>query len=348
MKVAVAMSGGVDSSVAAALLKAKGYDIFGVTMQLWPGMNDDHAVQEAKDVAGRLGIPHYTVDLENIFASEVVADFCREYGLGRTPNPCIRCNRYIKFGALLERAVELGADLIATGHYAKLKRGEDGYLLQKGKDQNKDQSYFLYALTQEQLSRALFPVGDFTKREVRVMAAGWGLSAKDRAESQEICFIPGDSYPEFLKSHCPQIAQPGPIVDEVGNILGQHRGIAFYTVGQRKRLGIAAAEPLYVTAIEPEHNVVRVSNREKIYGQELVAAQLNWIVRPRDNQPFQAKAKLRYRQPEAEATITPFGDNTVRVVFRELQMAITPGQAVVFYDGDTVMGGGTIMSQGDI
>ena len=360
MKVVVAMSGGVDSSVAAALLKEEGHDVIGVTMQIWP--SDEQAienrfggccgldeVEDARKVAHKLGIPHYVMNFRDIFARQVIADFCQEYSQGRTPNPCIRCNQYIKFGALLESAGEIGADFIATGHHARVELDETTgtHLLKKGADTHKDQAYFLYSLTQEQLGHSLFPAGNFTKDRVREIASELNLPVAAKPESQEICFIPDDDYPRFLRDYIPQAARTGPILDELGNILGKHQGIMFYTIGQRKGLGIAAEEPLYVTAIEPDRNAVVVGTREAVYESELIASNLNWIAITRPEHPIKAKARVRYRHPEAEATVTPLDEASVYVKFAEPQMAITPGQAIVFYDGDIVVGGGTINRQGD-
>ena len=345
MKVVVAMSGGVDSSVAAAMLKEEGCDIIGATMQIWPA---DEPAADAKYVADKLGIPHCVMNFSDIFAREVIADFCQEYRRGRTPNPCIRCNQHVKFGALLERAREMGADFIATGHYARIEPDEatGTCLLKKGADAQKDQSYFLCQLTREQLQHTMFPIGNLTKERVRQIAAELNLPVASRPESQEICFIPDDDYSGFLKDYIPQAIEPGPILDEQGNILGEHQGITGYTIGQRQGLGIAAREPLYVTAIEPDRNAVVVGTREAIYGSELIASNLNWLAIDSPEHPFRVKARVRYRHPEAEAVVTPLDEDRVYVKFAEPQMAITPGQAIVFYDGDTVVGGGTISKQG--
>ncbi|MFC2002046.1 tRNA 2-thiouridine(34) synthase MnmA [Chloroflexota bacterium] len=352
VKVVVAMSGGVDSSVAAALLKAEGYHVIGATMQIWPLDKTDEfggccglgAIEDAKKVAHKLGIPHYVMNFRDIFAQKVIANFYQEYSRGRTPNPCIRCNQYIKFDALLEKARGLGADFIATGHHARIETDEvtGTYLLKKGIDPQKDQSYFLYPVTREQLASTLMPVGNFVKDKIRKIASELELPVAAKPESQEICFIPDDDYPRFLKDYIPQSAEPGPIKDEDGNILGQHHGILSYTIGQRQGLGIAAKEPLYVIAIEPERNTIVVGTRKKAYGYELIASGLNWVTTDKLNEPIAIKAKIRYRHPEAEVEVTPLEDNTVYVKFSEPQMAITPGQAIVFYDGDTVIGGGTI------
>jgi tRNA-specific 2-thiouridylase len=353
VKVVVAMSGGVDSSVAAALLKEEGYRVIGATMQIWPPDEDRFggccgigAVEDARKVSHQLGIPHYVMNFRDIFAQKVIADFCREYSLGRTPNPCIRCNQYIKFDALLERARGLGADFIATGHHARIDRDEakGRYLLKKGVDRQKDQSYFLYTMNQEQLSHTLLPVGNFTKEAVRKIARQMMLPVADKVESQEICFIPDNDYPEFLKDYIPQAARPGVILNEKGDILGNHRGILSYTTGQRKRLGISAKEPLYVIAIEPEKNAIIVGTKEKALGDELIATNLNWITITKLTQPITVKARIRYRHKEAEAEVMPLTENNIYVKFKESQLAITPGQAIVFYHGNTVIGGGTIES----
>lgn len=353
MKVVIAMSGGVDSSVAAAILKEEGYQVIGVTMQIWP--SDKHldrfgdccrlgAVEDAKRVAYKLGIPHYVMNFRDIFIRKVIADFCKEYSLGRTPNPCIRCNQYIKFGALLERARGLDADFVATGHYARVGKAEAGgrYLLKKGIDQRKDQSYVLYTLTQEQLEHTLLPIGNFTKERVREIARELEIPVAAMPESQEICFIPDDDYPKFLSEYIPQAVKPGPILDRQGGTVGEHRGILFYTIGQRKGLGISAKEPLHVTAIVQEKNAIVVGGKGEVYGTELIVYGLNWISLARLKRPITAKAKIRYLHNEAEAEINPIDEDKVQVRFKEPQMAITPGQAIVFYDEDTVIGGGTI------
>jgi len=360
MKVVVAMSGGVDSSVAAALLKQEGYEVIGATMQLRPpsdGENNGNgrqnspvldAVADARKVAEKLVIPHHVIDLRDVFARVIITDFCREYSLGRTPNPCVRCNQLIKFGVLWEKARELGADFLATGHYARIASDAitGKRLLKKGKDPLKDQSYFLCRLTPEQLGFTLFPLGNLTKTGVRQIARELGLPVAARPESQEICFIPGDDYAAFLESYAPSAALPGPILDSKGNVLGQHRGIMFYTVGQRKGLGIAAPQPLYVTAIESERNAVIVGAKEETYTDELVADSLNWLSGLAPDFPINVKARVRYRHPEAEAIVSLLDKTSVYVKFSAPQMAVTPGQTVVFYDGDTVIGGGTIIKQG--
>jgi tRNA-specific 2-thiouridylase len=288
------------------------------------------------------------MNFRDIFAEKVINDFCEEYSWGRTPNPCIRCNQYIKFDALLEKARELGSDLIATGHHARIEKDKAAgiFHLKKGVDHNKDQSYFLYTLAQEQMRHSLLPVGNFTKSKIRNMAAELGLTVAAKPGSQDICFIPDGSYADFLKDRIPGAIEPGPIADESGNILGRHRGILFYTIGQRKGLGLSAREPLYVTAINPETNTVVVGSKDTAYGSGLTASELNWIIPRKIGKPFKVKARIRYRQPEVEVTVTPLEEDRVYVKFVEPQLAITLGQAVVFYDGDSVVGGGTIETTG--
>jgi tRNA-specific 2-thiouridylase len=359
MRIVVAMSGGVDSSVAAALLKEQGHDVIGVTMQLCPytngsGNSDERvyhsldAIENAREVACRLGIPHHVVDFRDGFAALVIEDFCREYSLGKTPNPCVRCNRYIKFGLLQEKAAELDAEYIATGHHARIERDEKTgtCLLKKGEDPRKDQSYFLCQVTCEQLKKALFPVGDLTKKEVRRIAEKLELPVADQRESQEICFIPGDDHAAFINDYIHQSGMPGLILDQQGNLLGRHRGIVSYTVGQRRGLGIAATEPLYVTNIQSQTNTVVVGTKKDTYGRELVATVLNWITKYKPEHDFISRVRIRYRHPEAEAKVTPLENGDVYVKFTEPQMAITPGQAIAFYEGDIVLGGGTICKQG--
>ena len=356
-KVAVAMSGGVDSSVAAALLKEKGYEVIGVTMKVWDGETlpangtrhacygpgEEEDLEDARKVAQVLGIPLNIFDLRQEYKIEVLDYFCHEYLSGRTPNPCIRCNRRVKFDALLEKARDTGIefDYFATGHYARVEHDESRsrYLLKKAKDMAKDQSYFLFALSQEQLSNSLFPLGNHTKEEVRKMARDLELGIDDKPESQD--FFAGD-YSSLLG----KVARPGPILNKEGEILGEHRGIPFYTIGQRKGLGISSKEPLYVTAIDQGKNVIVVGPKEEVYGDELVAMELNWIAIQELSRPVDLKAKIRYLHKEAEAMVIPLDEDKVHVKFKEPQMAITPGQAVVFYDDDTVIGGGTIERAG--
>jgi len=352
-KVAVAMSGGVDSSIAAALLKHGGYEVVGVAMKIWggetllregihhgcygPGEEED--IEDARKVAQVLEIPFYAFDLREEYKGEVLDYFRREYLAARTPNPCIRCNRMIKFDALVRkiRSSGLEFDYFATGHYARVKYDEEKrrFLLQKARDLRKDQSYFLYSLSQEQLEHTLFPLGSYTKEEVREIARGLGLAVYDKPESQD--FTAG-GYSCLMEA----VAQSGPILDKHENILATHRGIQFYTIGQRKGLGISSGQPLYVTAIDRERNTVVVGPREELYRDKLVASELNWIAIEKLEHPTKMKARIRYHHEEAEALVTPLYEGKVYVKFEEPQMAIAPGQAVVFYQGDMVMGGGTI------
>ena len=355
-RVVVAMSGGVDSSVAAALLKEQGYEIIGVTMNLF-SLPPEYcrsenlrsccgwrAVEDANRVASILGITHYVADLRADFEEKVITDFCEQYGQGRTPNPCIRCNQHVKFKSLMDRAEKLGADFLATGHHARVEYDaqKERYLLMKGKDREKDQSYFLYPLSQEQLSRTLFPVGNFSKKEVREMAREMGLPVAQRIESQEICFIPDKDYASFLQERIPQAFLPGPIVDTKGRILGQHKGVARYTIGQRRGMGIAASYPLYVIKIHHDKNEIEVGPNEKLYHKSLVACQVHLVSSENITKPLTLKAKIRYKHKEAEAVIKLMEKSRARVDFENAQRAITPGQSVVFYDGDSVVGGGII------
>jgi tRNA-uridine 2-sulfurtransferase len=341
MKIAVAMSGGVDSSVTAALLKKEGYDVFGLTMLVTPS---EEAAAAAREAAAILGIPHYIIDFRDLFTKQIISEFCRQYSTGRTPNPCVNCNRMIKFGALQEKARESGAEVMATGHYAIIeKRSTDGrFLLRKGIDRTRDQSYFLYKMTQLQLATAIFPLGNQYKNSVRKIASEIGLPAVKRKESREICFIPDNDYSRFLRENLTVEIPAGQIIDKQGNVLGQHNGIINYTIGQRKGLGISSKEPLYVVGIDGQSNTVIVGGKQDVYASEFIVNDLNWIAMEELSEPRALKARIRYLHTEAEAVIRPLVRDKVNVKLAEPQMAITPGQAAVFYDGDMVVGGGTI------
>lgn len=349
-RVVVAMSGGVDSSMAAAILKQDGYEVIGITMRLWSEEDGSlpaslrrccsaETVEDARRVSQILDIPFYVLNLEAQFREHVVDYFCEEYRSGRTPNPCIACNKRIKFDLLLNRALGLGADYLATGHHARIEKRHGEYLLLKATDAAKDQSYVLYNLGQKELERLLFPIGSYNKKQIRNLARDIGLPVWDKRESQEICFITDGDYYDFLARR--SLNQPGDIVSTEGTTLGRHSGIGFYTVGQRRRLGLASVKPLYVVALDPVSNRVIVGPEEQLFRNELYAGDVSYVSGKPPPQPVRIAAKIRYRSPEARAMLYPEGERA-RVVFEAPQRAITPGQAIVFYDGDIVLGGGTI------
>ncbi|MDL2280975.1 tRNA 2-thiouridine(34) synthase MnmA [Selenomonadales bacterium OttesenSCG-928-I06] len=347
-KVLIAMSGGVDSSLTAALLKHQGYDLIGLTMNLHESINDE-AINDAKKIADELNIPHYTVNFKDIFQKKVVDYFLQEYSFGKTPNPCVACNKHIKFQALLDKAFSLGANYIATGHYARVSYNDSAknYELLKGIDKGKDQSYVLYNLTQEILKHVLLPLGEYTKEQTRTMAKDLGLKIADKPDSQEICFIPDNDYKKFFKEKMPNKLQKGNIVDKEGNKLGEHEGISMFTIGQRKGL-IAAGKPIYVTAINSTNNEVVVGDNEDLFSNSLIAQDVNFISTEELRDQIEIEAKIRYSAKPALAKLFLLDNKKVQINFIEPQRAITPGQAVVFYQGEKVLGGGTIETVNNI
>jgi len=339
------MSGGVDSTVAAMLALRDGFDLTGAVMILHRWANSD--ASDADAAAKRLRIPFYEFDFTEPFAEHVVSPFICAYQAGRTPNPCIDCNRRIKFGLMLDKARELGKQKLITGHYARISLDGSGrYLLKKGADASKDQSYVLYTLRQDQLSCAIFPLGDLTKQEVRDIASDAGLHNASRRESQDICFIPDGDYVGFMIDQSHEAPRLGRFVDEAGKDLGPNKGVACYTIGQRRGLGLSAAHPLYVLDIRPEDDTVVVGKEASLYSKTLVARDINLIAATKLDSPIRARAKIRYTHTEQPATIIQTDDDALRIEFDEPQRAITKGQAVVIYDGETVVGGGTIAACG--
>lgn len=350
--VVVAMSGGVDSSVAAALLKRQGYKVTGMMLRLWsePGREDTNrcctpdSMALARRVAAKLDIPFYVVDAKEIFRNMVVQFFIDEYARGVTPNPCLVCNRHVRWEFLLNHALALGTDYLATGHYVRIQKEEGGRMkLLRAVDYSKDQSYVLHVLTQEKLARALFPIGDYPKTEIRRLAATFGLPTASRPDSQDLCFLAGEDYREFLQRNAPQIVRAGSIVTRDGEILGEHRGLALYTIGQRKGLGISAPRPLYVLAKDATRNALIVGMEDELGQSELIAANVNWVSGRTPEGPFRAEVKIRYTAREAWAEVTPMDGGQAKVRFDEPQRDITPGQAAVFYNGEVLLGGGGIV-----
>ena len=357
-RVVVAMSGGVDSSVAAALLVEQGYEVIGVMMRLWselPAMGGaeegdnrcctPEAVDDARRVAALLGIPFYLRNYEALFQTAVVDYFVREYSEGRTPNPCLACNRHLRFGRLLQEARAMGARYLATGHYARVRWGDKAYELWRGVDQEKDQSYVLYMLGQKELSQVLFPVGGHSKAEVRALAQRWGLPVADRKESMDLCFVHDDDYRRFLRQHAPEAARPGPILDSSGREVARHQGLPFYTVGQRRGLGVAAPEALYVLRLDRGRNAVVVGTAKELGRCRLQAQEVRYVSGQPPAVAVRVQAKIRYRATLADATWAPLEGQEARIEFDQPLRDITPGQAVVAYQGDAVLGGGIISEQ---
>lgn len=350
-KVAVAMSGGVDSSVTAALLAEEGYEVFGMMLRLWSEPGQEHAnrcctpdaMALARRVASQIGIPFYAIDAKNVFHDKVVQYFLTGYSEGGTPNPCLVCNRHIRWEFLLNRALAMGADYMATGHYARLVRQENEPVkLLRGVDRHKDQSYVLSVLDQEQLQRAIFPVGEYTKPEVRGLAEKFELPAAKVKDSQDLCFLAGTDYPSFLSRYAPNTATPGKIVNQAGEELGEHRGLAFYTIGQRKGLGIAHSEPLYVLAKQPADNTLLVGTTDELGKTELTAESVNWVSGTPETEAFEGEVKIRYTAGFAAGNIIPLEDRRFKVQFKQPARDITPGQAAVAYRGEEAIASGII------
>lgn len=351
-KAIIAMSGGVDSSVAAYLMKEKGFNCIGVTLKLFnnedAGVSREKSccsledVEDARSVAYRLGIPFYVFNFTADFRDTVIRRFVEGYEKGATPNPCIDCNRYIKFDKLFNRAKELGYDYVVTGHYARIAYNGERYVLKKAVDSTKDQSYVLYAMTQEQLAHTLFPLGELNKTETRKIAVENGFVNARKRDSQDICFVPDGDYAKFIEGYTGKRYEKGNFIDTNGNILGEHKGIIRYTIGQRKGLGLALPKPVYVCSKCLESNTVMLGEKNELFSKSLNAADFNWIACEKIEKPIRVKAKVRYKQVEQSAIVTQISPDKVHIEFDEPQRAITKGQAVVLYDGDVVVGGGTI------
>jgi len=355
-RVVIGMSGGVDSAVSAAILKEQGYDVIGVTLNLAPKIDEDESlaredacctlasVEDARRVADRIGIPYYVLNMREHFEEYVIQDFVDEYRRGRTPNPCIRCNDHVKFGTVLMRAAALESELVATGHYARVGYDDDvgRHSLLRGFDRNKDQSYVLYVLTQHELRRTVFPLGEMTKDETREKARQLRLPVADKVESQDICFIPDRNYRRFLMKKAPDLARPGPVIDLEGRTVSEHQGVAFFTVGQRRNLGVQSTVPLYVIEVDAERDTVVVGPSEALFHRRLFATGANYVALPPNAEPIICRAQIRSRMEPAQGTLNPIDEHSFEFEFDEPQRAITDGQAIVCYRNDTVLAGGVI------